>query len=143
VLAFVVGAFTGGLGNAAAGFNVYGYLGFLLTLGVLPVYVLVNIAAIRYLWRKTEIFNFWKHGFLPALGALLIIGLLVGQIVEQTTAPYTWFPWVIVAWVVVVSIAAFWLGRSRPEQIRSAGQALGGEDTDIVLPAGGAHRARM
>jgi urea transporter len=88
------------------------------------------------------VFNIWKHGVLPALGAVLIVGLLVGQILEQTTAPYTWFPWVIVGWVVIVSAAAFWLGRSRPEQVRSAGQALGGEEGEIVLPTGGARHAR-
>jgi amino acid transporter len=142
VLALVVGLFTGGLGDPAAGATVYGYLGFLLTLGVLPVYALTNIAAIRYLWRKTDVFNIWKHGVLPALGAVLIIGLLIGQILEQTTAPYTWFPWVIVGWVVIVSAVAFWLGRSRPEQVRSAGQALGGEEGEIVLPTGGARHAR-
>jgi amino acid transporter len=142
VLTLVLGLFIGGLGDPAAGANVYGYLGFLLTLGVLPVYALTNVAAIRYLWRKTEVFNIWKHGVLPALGALLIIGLLIGQIAEQTTAPYTWFPWVIVAWVVIVSVAAIWLGRVRPEQIRSAGHALGGEEGEIVMPAGAPRHAR-
>ena len=142
VVALVLGSFIGGLGDPAAGFTVYGYLGFLLTLGVLPVYALTNIAAIRYLWRKTDVFNIWKHGVLPALGVVLIVGLLVGQILEQTTAPYTWFPWVIVAWVVIVSIGAFWLGRVRPDQVRAAGQALGGEETEIVLPTGGARHAR-
>jgi amino acid transporter len=142
VLALGVGLFTGGLGDPAAGSTVYGYLGFLLTLGVLPVYALVNIAAIRYLWRKTRDFNWLLHGVLPGLGAVLVVALLVGQIAEQTTAPYTWFPWVIVAWVVVVGAAAVALGRTRPEQIRSAGQALGGEESDIVLPPArtGIHR---
>ena len=44
-------------------------------------------------------FRLLRHGILPIGGAALMIGLLVGQIVEQTTAPYTWFPWVIVGWV--------------------------------------------
>src|SRR3954469_3164087 len=48
VLAFAVGAVSGGLGDPSGGSNVYGYLGFLLTLGILPVYVLVNLAAARY-----------------------------------------------------------------------------------------------
>ena len=143
VLTLILGLFVGGLGDPAAGANVYGYLGYLLTLGVLPVYVLTNVSAIRYLWRKTDVFNMWKHGVLPALGALLVVGLLIGQIVEQTDAPYTWFPWVIVAWVVLVSIAAILLGRARPDQVRSAGQALGGEEGgEIVLPAGPPRHAR-
>ena len=48
VTALTVGAVSGGLGDPAGGSNVYGYLGFLLTLGILPVYVLTNLAAARY-----------------------------------------------------------------------------------------------
>jgi amino acid transporter len=140
VLVLSVGLFTGGWGDPAGGSTVYGYLGFLLTLGVLPVYALTNVAAIRYLWGTTE-FRWLPHGVLPALGALLMIGLLTGQIVEQTTAPYTWFPWVIVAWVVVIAAVAFWLGRSKPDAVRSAGQALGGEGDEIVMTHLARHRA--
>ena len=76
----------------------YGYLGFLLTLGVLPVYALTNLAAARYFARAGR-FQVVRHGLLPLGGAALMVALLVGQIVEQTRAPYTWLPWVIVAWV--------------------------------------------
>ena len=51
VTALTVGAVSGGLGDPAGGSNVYGYLGFLLTLGILPVYVLTNLAAARYFPR--------------------------------------------------------------------------------------------
>ncbi len=138
VLALGVGLFAGGWGDPAGGFTVYGYLGFLLTLGVLPVYALTNVAAIRFMRSRAD-FRWLPHAVLPALGALLIIGLLVAQIALQTTAPYTWFPWLIVAWVAVVAAAAFWLGRSRPEALERAGQALGGEGDSIDLPA--RHRA--
>ena len=142
VLALGLGAFTGGLADPAGGSNVYGYLGFLLTLGVLPVYALTNVAAIRYLWRKSREFRWLQHLVLPSLGALLMVALLVGQIVEQTAAPYTWFPWVIVAWVALVGAAAVWLGRARPDALHAAGQALGGEADEIVLPELSArHRA--
>ena len=140
VMVLGVGLFTGGWGDPAGGSTVYGYLGFLLTLGVLPVYALTNVAAIRYLWGTSE-FRWLPHGVLPALGALLMIGLLIGQIVEQTTAPYTWFPWVIVGWVVVIGAVAIWLGRSRPDAVRSAGQALGGEGDEIDLSPPARHRA--
>ena len=103
--------------------------------------MLTNVAAIRYFCRSRA-----RSTSAPrraARSAARADGrLLVGQIVEQTTAPYTWFPWVIVAWVVVVAGAAVWLGRVRPDQIRAAGQALGGEEGDIVMPAGAPRHAR-
>ncbi len=122
-LALVVGAVAGGLGNAIGGSNVYGYLGFLLTLGVLPVYMLTNIAAVRFFARSGEL-HWLRHVVLPIIGVLLIGGLLVGQIVEQTAAPYTWFPWVIVVWVALVAAASIWLARRRPHLLAVAGAAL-------------------
>jgi amino acid transporter len=111
--ALIVGASSGGLDDPAGGSNVYGYLGFLLTLGVLPVYALTNLAAARYFARLGR-FHLVRHGLLPIGGASLMVALLVGQIVEQTASPYTWLPWVIVAWVSAVSLAAVWLIRVRP-----------------------------
>jgi hypothetical protein len=92
---------------------VYGYLGFLLTLGVLPVYALTNLAAARYFTRIGQ-FKAIRHGLLPIGGASLMVALLIGQIVEQTASPYTWLPWVIVAWVAAVACTALWLIRVRP-----------------------------
>jgi amino acid transporter len=123
VLALLVGAVAGGLGDPAGGSNVYGYLGFLLTLSILPVYVLTNLAAIRY-FRAAGRFSPLRHVGLPLTGAGLMVALLVGQIVEQTDAPYTWFPWVIVAWTLVVAAAAVWLGTARPGVLARAGAVL-------------------
>jgi amino acid transporter len=135
-LALVVGLLSdGGLDDAIGGGNVYGYLGFLLTLGVLAVYILTNVAAVRFFARSGE-FHWFKHGVLPGLGVLLIGGLLVGQIVEQTVAPYTWFPWVIVVWVVLVGAVALWLGQRRPRVLAVAGEVLGGGKSDDNPAAG-------
>ena len=53
-----------------------------------------------------------------------MVGLLVGQIAEQTAAPYTWLPWAIVAWVAAVAAGAVWLARTRPDELQRAGAAL-------------------
>ncbi len=127
VLAFVVGAFAGGLGDPTGGSNVYGYLGFILTMGILPVYVLTNVAAIRF-FRARGDFSILKHAALPALGAALMVALIIGQIVDQTDAPYTWFPWVVVAWVAIVAAVAVWLGMRRPDVVKTAGAALADVD---------------
>ena len=123
VTALTVGAVSGGLGDPAGGSNVYGYLGFLLTLGILPVYVLTNLAAARYFLAAGR-FNVLRHGILPIGGAALMVALLVGQIVEQTVRPYTWFPWVIVIWVALAVAGALWLGANRPRELELAGEAL-------------------
>jgi len=136
-LAFIVGALAGGLGDPVAGGSVYGYLGFLLTMGILPVYVLTNAAAIRF-FRERGDFHPIRHLALPGLGALLMVGLTIGQIVEQVEAPYTWFPWVILGWVALVSVGAAWIGARRPDSLSAAGAVLGSvddpeEEPDLAL----------
>jgi amino acid transporter len=121
--ALAVGVTSGGLTDPVAGSNVYGYLGFVLTLAVLPVYALTNLAAARYFARAGR-FRPIRHGLLPAAGAAVTVALLVGQVVEQTTAPYTWLPWVIVIWLAVIAAAATWLARRRPDALQRAGAAL-------------------
>jgi amino acid transporter len=130
VCALAVGAASGGLGQPVGGANVYGYLGFLLTLGVLPVYALTNLAAARYFKRAGK-FRRMRHGLVPLLGAALMVAVLVGQIIEQTGAPYTWLPWTIVIWVGLVAAGAMWLAWRRPLDLERAGTLLG-DPSDIA-----------
>ncbi|MBU6449054.1 MAG: APC family permease, partial [Rhodospirillales bacterium] len=123
----IVGALSGGLGNPNGGSNVYGYLGFLLTLAILVVYVFANIAAIAYFMKRRS-GKMLRHVFLPALGCLLMVGLFAGQIVENTGAPYTWMPWITLAWFAVLVLGATWLAVTRPETLRKAGAVLGSEE---------------
>jgi amino acid transporter len=136
-VAIGLGIVNGGLGDATAGSNVYGYLGFLLTLGILLVYVLTNLAAIAY-FRRTGRLHLLRHAVLPLGGATLMVVLLVEQILQQTDPPYTWFPWVIVGWVALLVVVAVWLGARRPEALKRAGAVLAtGEvvDPKPVTPA--------
>ncbi|HEX2689990.1 MAG TPA: APC family permease [Kofleriaceae bacterium] len=123
LVALGLGAISGGLGDPVAGSNVYGYLGFLLTLGILPVYVLTNLAAINY-FRRAGRLRIVRHVALPAIGAVLMVVLLIEQILQQTDAPYTWFPWLIVGWVALLAVIAVWLGARRPEALKRAGAVL-------------------
>ncbi len=129
VLAFVVGAAAGGLTDSLGGSNVYGYLGFLLTLGILPVYVLTNVAAIRFFWKQPD-FNVVRHALLPGLAVALMVALLFGQIDQQATTPYTWFPYVIIGWVVLLAAVSIWLGRTRPHLLGAAGAVLATGEAD-------------
>jgi len=136
IVAIGLGAVSGGLGDPVAGSNVYGYLGFLLTLGILPVYVLTNLAAVAY-FRRSGRLRVVRHVVLPLAGAALMVVLLVEQILQQTDAPYTWFPWVIVGWIALLGAVAAWLGARRPEALKRAGAVLAtGEVVDAApLPS--------
>jgi hypothetical protein len=99
------------------------------------VYALTNLAAASYFARSGR-FRVLRHGVLPVGGAALMVAVLLGQIVEQATAPYTWLPWTIVAWLVVVGLAAIWLARRRPEQLTSAGALLSSVEAEPTAAGG-------
>ena len=126
-IVLVVGALSGGLANPDGGSNVYGYLGFLLTLAILVVYVLANIAAIAYFMRQRSGRRI-RHLVLPVMGGLMMIGLFAGQIVENSGAPYTWMPWITLAWFGLFAAGAAWLAITRPETLRKAGAVLGSDE---------------
>src|SRR5689334_6611954 len=132
--ALLVGAIAGGLNDPVGGSNVYGYLGFLLTLGVLPVYALTNLAAARYFAANGR-FNLIRHGVLPLGGAALMVALLIGQILEQTVRPYTWFPWLIVIWVALMAFGTQWLASRRPRELELAGAVLATGETEAMREA--------
>ncbi len=137
VAAVVVGLLAGGLTNPVAGDNVYGYLGFALTVAILPVYALANWAVIVY-FRKRNDFNWLRHMVLPVIGGLLMVGLLVGQIIENQTPPYSWIPWAILVWLVIVIIGAVVLGRTRPDALKRAGAIMATGEVEESLAAHGA-----
>jgi hypothetical protein len=60
---------------------------------------------------------------------LLMAALFVAQIIENTDPPYTWMPWIILAWFVVLGLGALWLAVTRPETLRTAGAVLGSDET--------------
>jgi amino acid transporter len=123
IAAIIVGLLSGGLGNPTGGSNVYGYLGFALTLAILPVYALANYAVIVY-FRKRSDFNVIRHLVLPIVGGGLMIALLIGQIIENRVAPYSWMPYAILGWLALCVIAAFWLGGNRPDVLTRAGSII-------------------
>ena len=127
IIVIAVGAVSGGLTNPTGGSNVYGFLGFVLTLAILLVYVLADISAIIY-FRRQGSTKIIRHILLPAVGAVLMIGLFAGQIVENTDPPYTWMPWIILAWFIALAAGAAWLAVKRPETLRKAGAVLGQEE---------------
>jgi len=137
VVAVVVGILAGGLSDPVAGSNVYGYLGFALTLAILPVYVLVNWATIVY-FRKRPDFNWFRHIVLPVLGGVLMIGLLIGQIVANQTPPFNWMPWALLVWLAIVIVTAIVLGRTRPDALSRAGSIMATGELDEAAAAHGA-----
>ena len=116
------------LGLAVGPFNTYGYLGTILTLGIIPVYILVNLAVIRFFRAQYPgEFNVIKHLILPIAGILLMAIPIYGLVGTNPAYPYNLFPWMVLVYIVIAVVIAFWLERSRPDELREAGKILGAE----------------
>ncbi|MEO5940071.1 MAG: APC family permease [Candidatus Limnocylindrales bacterium] len=116
------------LGLAVGPFNTYGYLGTILTLGIIPVYILVNVAVIRYFrTNHPSEFNVIKHLILPILGILLMAIPIYGLVGTNPAWPYNLFPYLVIVYIAISFAIALWLERNRPTELREAGKILGAE----------------
>jgi amino acid transporter len=118
VVTLVVGAWVGP-------FNAYAYLGSLLTLAIIPVYILTNAACIRFFATiARDRRDVLKHVVLPALGMLVMLIPIYGLLWPVPAAPYNVFPYVVVLAIVASAAVAWLIGRSRPDVLARAGGVL-------------------
>lgn len=127
--AVVAVVFTYGIGLLVGPFDTYVYLGAILTLAIIPVYILTSIACMRHFSgpAKAER-SIWKHVVLPVAGILLLVIPIYGQVYPLPAAPIRYFPYVVLAVIVVAAVAATILGRRDPETLRRAGAVLASGD---------------
>jgi len=121
------------VGFGVGPFNAYAYLGALLTLAILPVYVLTNLACVRYFRReRREHFSMLRHAVLPVVGIALMLIPVYGSVWPIPAAPYNVFPYLVIAVIVATALAATWLGRARPGSLERAGAVLATGDADVA-----------
>lgn len=103
VATLVIGLIAGtGWGPMAA----FGNLGYLSSLGILPIFILTNIALPVFMRRRfPEQFNVVLHFIFPTLSSLTFVAAIWLNIHPLPAAPLAYFPWIIVA---VVAAAAVW-----------------------------------
>lgn len=132
-----------GVGAWVGPFNAYAYLGSLLTLAIIPVYILTNLACIRFFATTARARrNLVKHVLLPVLGMLVMLIPIYGLIWPVPAAPYNVFPYLVILAIVISGVVAWVIGQRRPERLSRAGAVLaaaGADDTIKDEPALGRH----
>lgn len=120
---------TFGVGLLAGPFNTYVYLGSILTLAIIPVYMLTNLACVRHAGPRRAERSIVRHVVLPVAGILLLLIPIYGQVYPVPAAPLAYFPY-----LVLVAAAVMWatkLGRTRPDVLCRAGAVLATRDADV------------
>lgn len=78
----------------------FGFLGTLDALFVLLIYLLVNIACIRFFWlKRRERFSVVRHAIIPALGVLITGGIALLAIISPGDAPLSYLPAIVGGWL--------------------------------------------
>jgi amino acid transporter len=111
---------TYGAGAAIGPLGVYAWLGSFLGLGIIIIYIMMNVGLASYFWRRhRDEFNWFRHGVLPALGSVLMLLPIYGLLWPVPPWPYSLVPYLLVAWV-IAGVGYFAVVRSRKPQVVAA-----------------------
>jgi len=104
-----------------AGTNVFGYLGTVGVLALLLAYLATNVGAIRYFVPR----KIWRLpvAIIPLLAILLLGYTLYSNVFPIPAAPYNYFPYVVIAWIVVGGIIVL----ANPKLVRNIATRLAKE----------------
>ena len=103
----------------------WGYLGYFCGLGILPIYLLPNLALMRFMWtRHRDEFNWLTHGVFPGLSSLIMVVALVFTIYPRPEGPARLMPFILLAVAVAAIVWVMVLRRTDAERIDQVGASL-------------------
>lgn len=104
--------------------NTYGYLGAIMTLGIIPVYMLAAIGYIRYQKKQGSLAdNPFRNVVLPLVASMIMLVPLSGSFYPVPPAPYNFFPYIMLAYVIIGYLIIQHLGRE-PGRLERVGMIL-------------------
>jgi amino acid transporter len=126
IFTIVVGIGTGiWLGPGATG--AYGFTGAIGTVAIVVVYILSNIALIRYFFKLPER-NVLFHIIVPILGIAALAYPLWSISQPGQSYPYNLVPIVVIVWLILGVATYLYLRKTAPEKLSALGAVLA-EDT--------------
>jgi amino acid transporter len=103
----------------------FGNNGYFSSIGILPIFILVNVLLVTFMWRKyRNEFSWWRHGLLPIAGALVFTIALYKSVVPLPASPQDVMPLAILIWVVIGLVLMFFLNSRDPRRLDVIGQTM-------------------
>jgi amino acid transporter len=122
VFTLVIGILAGLAWGPTAAF---GDLGYLSSLGIMPIYVVTSVALPVFIWRRYRSeFNPLLHAVCPGLSAAIFLVAIWLNIHPWPGGVLRFFPWLLLAWVVAAVAWMAVLRKRRPEAITRLGDVL-------------------
>ncbi len=109
-------------------YGAYAFYGTILGLGILLVYISINLALIAFFRRDyPSEFNVFRHGVLPVIASVMMLLPIYGLVWPVPAYPNNLVPYIVVAWVVLGAVYLYFIARRRPEVLDAMGRAMGDE----------------
>lgn len=107
--------------------NTYGYLGAVLTLSIIPVYMMASIGFVLYQRKQGKLRNHvFKSLILPVVSSLLLFIPLSASFYPVPAAPYNYLPYIVLAYAAVGFFVVKRLERD-PERFKRVGEIMAEE----------------
>jgi amino acid transporter len=118
VLMAIVGIWLGGS-------QVFGFLGTVITVGLIVMYGMANIGLVAYVRREHPgDFSLWRHGIIPILGTLLLVPVLWVTFWPVPAFPFNIVPYIFIVWMLVGFGFMKWIERRNPRALPQAAALL-------------------
>ncbi len=103
----------------------YGFFGTILGLGIVVIYILINLALIVFYRRDypTE-FSITRHGILPVVASLIMLLPIYGLVWPVPAYPNNLVPYIMLAWIVLGVIYLYLIVRRRPDVLDAMGRVM-------------------
>lgn len=132
----IAATLTFALGAAMGPLNVYAFMGTVLGLGIVTIYITINLALIRWMWvHERESFSVLKHALIPFIASLLLLLPIWGQIHPYPPYPTSLVPPIVVALILSGAVYYSYLRAKRPDIVSGMGHVWE-EDAVEEPPAG-------
>ena len=111
--------------------DVYGWTGSIGTVAIVLVYMMANVALIRFFARDPER-DILRHVVLPILGVLALLYPLYYVAKPGQPYPYNLVPYVVLVWIVAGLATYLYFRAKSPGKLAAVGSVLAEEEDDLA-----------
>jgi amino acid transporter len=112
-----------GVGNWVGASQIFGFLGEIITIGIILMYIAGNTALTRYMYTQHhDSFNVWLHAILPTIGSLLLLPVLYVTFHPFPPWPFNIAPYFVIAWMLLGVVIMVVLERRDPAALTRGGE---------------------
>lgn len=129
---------TFGLGAAMGPLGVYAFMGAVLGLGIILIYIAMSLGLVRYAWtHERATFSPFRHAVVPIVSSLLLLLPIYGLLWPRPDWPYNLVPYIVVAWIAGGVLFFRWMASNTPERLEGMGRVWADDSAGATEPPSG------